>query len=62
MITFYRGLWCPYCNTDLAYIGGKRTISSLGATLIGISPQTASYSQQIRQKNNLIPILADKGR
>lgn len=61
VITFYRGLWCPYCNADLAYIGAQQaTIEAAGAQLIAISPQLATYSQQVRAKNKLaFPILSD---
>ena len=61
VITFYRGLWCPYCNADLAYIGALQSrIEEVGGKLLAISPQLSSYSQQVRSKNNLqFPILSD---
>ena len=40
VLTWYRGLWCPYCNADLAYMGTvHEEISASGAQLFAISPQ-----------------------
>lgn len=63
VLTFYRGLWCPYCNADLAYFGSVADeVTGKGATMLAISPQTATYSKQVRAKNALsFPILTDVG-
>lgn len=63
VLTFYRGVWCPYCNTDLANL--KRytaPIKELNGTLLSLSPQLTSYSKQIidRQKLNF-DLLTDTG-
>ena len=63
VITFYRGLWCPYCNADLKYIGGiQDEVERLGGQLIAISPQLATWSQKVRAQNALgFDILHDAG-
>lgn len=40
VITFYRGIWCPYCNLQLkVYADHIADIEATGATLIAISPE-----------------------
>lgn len=40
VLTFYRGLWCPYCNLQLAAFSRHLTeIRELGAELVAISPE-----------------------
>ena len=63
VITFYRGVWCPYCNTDLAYL--KRyedQMKELGATMLNISPQIEFHNKQIIQQQRLgFDLLSDLG-
>ncbi|WP_020529955.1 peroxiredoxin-like family protein [Flexithrix dorotheae] len=63
VITFYRGVWCPYCNTDLANL--KRytaQLNKLGATMVSISPQLPKYNQQIVEQQGLnFDLLSDRG-
>ena len=63
VITFYRGVWCPYCNTDLAYLKKyKEELDAKGATLFSISPQTPENNQQIVDGQKLnYDLLSDKG-
>ncbi len=63
VLTFYRGIWCPYCNLDLQAIEEVAPqIRALGATLVAVSQQTAPNSRKSRADNNLsFPILNDKG-
>ncbi len=63
VITFYRGVWCPYCNTDLAYLKRyEEQMEKLGATMLSISPQIAAYNQQIIQQQRLgFDLLSDPG-
>jgi peroxiredoxin len=63
VLTFYRGVWCPYCNLDLKAIEEVAPrIRDLGATLASVSQQTASNSRKSQAANNLsFPILNDKG-
>jgi len=61
VVTFYRGVWCPYCNIDLQAleeaVGGIR---DLGATLVAVSQQTATFSRKAQRDNHLsFPILSD---
>ncbi len=61
VVTFYRGIWCPYCNMDLQAIqAALPEIERLGAKLAAISPQTAPNSRRSQRENNLtFPILSD---
>ena len=63
VITFYRGVWCPYCNAELqALQEALPSIQELGASLVAISPESAANSRKsIRQNELSFPILTDKG-
>src|ERR1700753_1553950 len=63
VVTFYRGVWCPYCNMDLqALQEALPKIRKLGAELVAISPQTAPNSRKSQRDNHVeFPILSDKG-
>lgn len=62
VITFYRGVWCPYCNLDLkALQAGTPEIEKRGARVVAISPQTAPNSRKSQRDNNLtFPMLSDE--
>lgn len=62
VVTFYRGVWCPYCNMDLEAIAQTSdSILAAGASLVSISPQTAANSRRSKKDNNVsFPILSDK--
>ena len=61
--TFYRGVWCPYCNYDLQALEEVRTeIEARGASLVAVSPQTPANSRKSQRDNKLgFPILSDAG-
>jgi peroxiredoxin len=61
IVTFYRGVWCPYCNMELqALQAALPEFQKLGASLVAISPQTAPNSRKSAKQNNLsFPILSD---
>jgi peroxiredoxin len=61
VISFYRGVWCPYCNLELqALQASLPDIAARGASLIAISPQTAPNSRKSQRDNKLgFPILSD---
>lgn len=61
VLSFYRGVWCPYCNLELqALEAAREDIVSRGAQLFAISPQTASNSRKSRRDHALgFPILRD---
>jgi peroxiredoxin len=63
VITFYRGVWCPYCNFDLSALEEARLdIELRGASLVAISQQTAPNSRKSQRQNGLgFPILGDHG-
>ncbi|MET0308498.1 MAG: peroxiredoxin-like family protein [Sphingomonas sp.] len=63
VVTFYRGVWCPYCNFDLAALEAARgEIAARGASLVAISQQTAANSRKSQRQNALgFPILSDHG-
>jgi peroxiredoxin len=63
VVTFYRGVWCPYCNMDLqALEEAAGEIRGLGASLAAISPQTAPNRRKSERENALsFPILSDHG-
>ena len=62
LLSFYFGSWCPYCNLELrAYQGLLPKISSLGSSMIAISPQTLDASRKTALRNSLsFDLLSDK--
>lgn len=62
VLTFYRGVWCPYCNIDLKALEAVADdIRAKGATLVAISMQGAADSRKSQRDNKLsYPILTDK--
>ncbi len=63
VISFYRGVWCPYCSLELqAYQDLLSEFEALGATLVAISPQTPDNSLSTAEKNQLkYEVLSDVG-
>lgn len=61
VVSFYRGVWCPYCNLELqALEAALPEIRQRGASLVAISPQTAVNSRKSARQNQLtFPILSD---
>lgn len=61
VVTFYRGVWCPYCNMDLQALEAVRAdIEARGATMVAISMQSAANSRKSMAQNKLgFPILND---
>ena len=61
IVTFYRGVWCPYCNMDLQAL--QETLPAFieaGANVVAISPQTQVNSRKSVRTNALsFPILSD---
>jgi peroxiredoxin len=62
VVSFYRGAWCPYCNMELQALQAvSPEIAARGASIIGISPQTAANSRKSQRENHLsFPILSDE--
>lgn len=63
VVTFYRGIWCPYCSLQLkAYQKILPEILRLGGSLLAISPQSPDKSQATLLKNFLqYEVLSDQG-
>ena len=63
VISFYRGVWCPYCNMELQALEAARSIiETAGASVIAISPQKAANSRRSARENSLgFLILSDPG-
>ena len=61
VLSFYRGVWCPYCNMELqALQAALPEFEALGASLVAISPQTPVNSRKsVRQNSLSFPILSD---
>jgi len=63
VLNFYRGGWCPFCNLELRALQALLPeIKSLGANLIGISPETPDNSLSTAEKHQLqFDLLSDIG-
>jgi peroxiredoxin len=61
VVTFYRGVWCPYCNIELQAINDVLPqIQAYGANVVAISPQTPVNSRKSVRTNELgFPVLSD---
>lgn len=61
IVTFYRGVWCPYCNMELQALQATLPdFQKFGASLVAITPQTAPNSRKsVRQNNLSFPVLSD---
>jgi peroxiredoxin len=61
VLTFYRGVWCPFCNEDLKALEAERpAIEARGARLVAVSPQSQANSRKSKRGNELsFPILSD---
>jgi peroxiredoxin len=61
VVSFYRGVWCPYCNMELqALQAALSAFQEAGANLVAISPQSAINSRKSVRTNGLdFPILSD---
>jgi peroxiredoxin len=63
ILNFYRGGWCPFCNLELQALQARLPdIKALGATLVGISPETPDNSLTAIEKHQLeFEVLSDVG-
>lgn len=61
VVTFYRGVWCPYCNLELQALNeALPRIQEYGASIVAISPQTQVNSRKSVRANQLrFPVLND---
>lgn len=52
VIVFYRGHWCPICNRHLSVLQDSfESIYAKGASVVAISPETAEFLKQTREKS-----------
>ncbi|MDJ0626444.1 MAG: peroxiredoxin-like family protein [Candidatus Caenarcaniphilales bacterium] len=52
VLTFYRGLWCPYCNLQLAaYCKVLDQIKGLGANLVAVSAEGPEGGAVVAESN-----------
>ena len=63
VLNFYRGGWCPFCNLEFKGLQERLPeMKALGATLIGISPETPDNSLSTVEKHQLqFEVLSDAG-
>ncbi len=63
VLSFYRGGWCPFCNLEFKALQERLPeMNALGATLIGISPETPDNSLSTMEKHQLqFDVLSDVG-
>ncbi|VAW74629.1 AhpC/Tsa family protein GSU0066 [hydrothermal vent metagenome] len=63
VLSFYRGGWCPYCNIEFAALNNiLPQIKELGASLIGVSPETPDSTISTVEKHDLqFEVLSDSG-
>ena len=61
VVSFYRGVWCAYCNFELKALQGiNEELKQLGAKLIAVSPQSPDASLTTKEKNELeFEVLSD---
>jgi peroxiredoxin len=61
VISFYRGAWCPICNTELTALQqALPAINERGASLVAITPEPPDASQAFVQKLGLgFDVLSD---
>jgi peroxiredoxin len=61
VLTFYRGAWCPYCNTQLRGLQeALPEIEALGASLVAVSPQLPDGSLELIDEHSLtFEVLSD---
>ncbi|GAB3478233.1 peroxiredoxin-like family protein [Marinomonas epiphytica] len=62
VISFFRGVWCPYCNIEVkALEAHAQAIRELGANLVVISPQTQAAAKRSVTENGLsFDVLSDQ--
>ncbi len=63
VLLFYRGGWCPYCNTTLkAYAEALPRIEAAGGTLIAVTPESPGRAYATKHDNDLRFVIAvDRG-
>ena len=54
VLTFYRGMWCPYCNLEIKNLQAILPhIKAAGANLVAISSMKPNFSKDMQEQNAL---------
>ena len=63
LICFFRGRWCPFCVGQMETMNAiVPHLQEIGASLVGISPQTVHQSYLMADQHKLrFPLLSDAG-
>ncbi len=63
VLVFYRGGWCPYCNTQLSALGdAKARLAKLGWEIVAVSPDRPAELNKSKGKHKLdYSLLSDSG-
>ncbi|ATY61148.1 bacterioferritin comigratory [Cordyceps militaris] len=63
LVTFYRGEWCPYCNTALSFLQRHLDdFAARGVTVVAVSPELPNTSLTTVDKHALrYEVLSDRG-
>ena len=63
VLIFYRGGWCPYCNTTLrAYGEALPRIEAAGGTLIAVTPERPDHASETARTNQArFAVAVDEG-
>ncbi|MDE2582811.1 MAG: AhpC/TSA family protein [Rhodospirillales bacterium] len=53
VVTFFRGIWCPYCRIMLdALVEALPEIEATGASLVGVTPETGGLALRTKQNHH----------
>lgn len=54
LLIFYRGGWCPYCNTHLSQLAEiEEQLYDMGIQILAVSPDQPSYLKESTMEHNL---------
>ena len=54
VLAFFRGGWCPFCDVTMAALDrATPTLEGLGATVLGIMPETIEYTRRTASQRGL---------
>jgi peroxiredoxin len=61
VLSFYRGVWCPFCSAELeALHEAEPRIKAAGATLVAVSPEARGLPLQVKRERKFnFEILSD---
>jgi peroxiredoxin len=61
VLSFYRGVWCPFCSTELEALNeAEPRIREAGATLAAVSPEARGRPLEVKRERNFgFEILTD---